>query len=141
MATILDTLHLKLTQAQANFYEYSSAIIEGLTTGNIKPNVNKKLSIIAYWLEMLENGIPNCQTAQLVDPEPITITITPEDFFNLSGQEDCHMWEYFWVRNKFNELVPLCKFNVEVNHSYYSSGAYLSTNLLFGHSSIYKLWI
>ena len=77
-----------------------------MTTGNIKPNVNKKLSIIAYWLEMLENGIPNCQTAQLVDPEPITITITPEDFFNLSGQEDCHMWEYFWVRNKFNELVP-----------------------------------
>lgn len=129
MATIIDTLNLKLTQAQANFYQYSSAIIEGLTTGNIKPNVNKKLSIISYWLEMLENGIPNCQTAQLVDPESITITITPEDFFNLSGHVNCNMWEYFWVRNKFGELVPLGKFEIVVTHQYYPSGAYLSTTL------------
>lgn len=118
MASILNTLNLKLQQAQEHFHEYSSSIIEGLTTGNIKPNVNKKLSIISYWLEMLQNGIPSCELAESADPLPISITITSENFHSLPGELGCALFEYFWTRNVDGDLVPLAKVGISYRADY-----------------------
>ena len=118
MASILDILNLKLQQAQDKFHEYSSSIIEGLNTGNIKSNVNKKLSIISYWLEMLEAGIPNCEESSLVDPMPISITIDHDLIKSIPGELGCIMFEYFWIRNTSGEMVPLAKVGIAYRADY-----------------------
>ena len=118
MATILDILNIKLEQAETQFTTYSSAIIEGLSTGNIKPNINKKLSLISYWLEMLQNGIPNCQAVENKDPNSISIDITQNSFSSsVSGVAGCTVYEYIFTRNKWGTLVPLIKFALPIQIS------------------------
>ena len=99
MATIIDILNIKLNQAEDQFHTYSSNIIEGLSTGNIHPNINEKLSIISYWLEMLQSGIPNCQVIENRDPNSISIDITQNNFSNLSGVDN----STYYGEKKINE--------------------------------------
>ena len=112
MATITETLNLKLQQAQDKFHEYSSSVIQGLNTANIKPNVNKKLSVISYWLEMLGSGVPTCTPVEPQDPNDISIQIDIDNFVNLPGEWGCTHFEYFWTRNKHGEMVPLAKIGI-----------------------------
>jgi len=129
MATIIDILNIKLNQAEDQFHTYSSNIIEGLSTGNIHPNTNEKLSLISYWLEMLQNGIPNCQVIENRDPNSISIDITQNNFSNLSAVDGCPVYEYIFTRNKFGTLVPLIKFVVPIQNNISSTGLYESSEV------------
>jgi len=107
MSIILNILNKKLKQAKSEYYKFSTNIFSGMNQANIKPNTNKKISIISYWLEVLEAIIPSGESQQGVDPSSIEYELNHN--FTVPLLSNSPRVEYIYIRNKFKTLVPLGK--------------------------------
>ena len=109
-------LYKKLQQAKAKFHESSSNMFLSFNNANIDKYTSKKISIIAYWLEILEEKIQECSQGVVVNPEDLVYKFGSDISF-LTKEA---FVERFYIRNKHNVLVPLLEISVGPTHMYYN---------------------
>lgn len=108
MANILYT---KLQQAKQEYFTYSNMMFGSFSDSNIDTNISKKISVIAYWLEILEGVIKDCTSVYSTDPSPITYTLNQTMSFIATGDLIEPIPEYLYIRDKEGTLVPVLTLN------------------------------
>lgn len=99
-------LYKKLQQAKQEFYKSSSNMFASFNDANIDKYTSKKISVIAYWLEVLDDKIEECSQGTVIDPAPIEYLFgTDLTFVNVSGQSI----ERLYIRNRYHVLVPIAQ--------------------------------
>tara|TARA_R110002012_G_scaffold136592_1_gene291004 strand:- start:678 stop:1418 length:741 start_codon:yes stop_codon:yes gene_type:complete len=119
-------LYNKLQQAKEKFQEESSKLFSSFNNANLNKNKAKKISVIAYWLEILEDKIEECFSGEIVDPKTITYLLGTD--LNLSNYQGTTT-EYLYIRNKINKFVPIAKISVSTQLGSQSNWAVMQNDI------------